>query len=75
VAGIIVSTPDLLKPLDQYVKEHLPARVFTPGAVMAYSNYGTALAAYIVELVSGQPFAVYAQEKTHRTLGHVLHYL
>ena len=69
VAGIIVSTPDLLKPLDQYVKEHLPARVFTPGAVMAYSNYGTALAAYIVELVSGQPFAVYAQEKIIEPLG------
>lgn len=55
VAWTIVADPELLKPLGQYVKEHLPARVFTPGSIMAYSNYGTALAAYIVERVSGQP--------------------
>lgn len=59
---VIVSEPSQIKPLGQYVQEHLPARVFTPGAVMAYSNYGTALAAYIVELVSGQPFFEYVEE-------------
>ncbi|NLM41103.1 MAG: serine hydrolase [Firmicutes bacterium] len=69
VAGMIVSQPELLKPLGQYVKEHLPERVFTPGSVMAYSNFGTALAAYIVELVSGQPFAVYVQEHILDPLG------
>src|SRR5690606_33101014 len=69
VAGMIVSQPELLKPLGQYVKEHLPERVFTPGSVMAYSNFGTALAAYIVELVSGQPFAAYVQEHILDPLG------
>jgi CubicO group peptidase (beta-lactamase class C family) len=69
VAMVFVSRPELLKPFGQYLKEHLPARVFTPGSVMAYSNYGAGLAAYIVELVSGQPFAEYAQEHILTPLG------
>ena len=59
---LFVSTPDQVRPLGQYVKDHLPTRVFQPGSVMAYSNYGTTLAAYIVELVSGQAFSEYATE-------------
>ena len=65
----IVADPYQLKPLGQYVKEHLTARVFTPGSLMAYSNYGTALAAYIVERVRGQPYADYAQERLKTPLG------
>ena len=68
-SGVIVSSPDLVKPLDQYVKEHVPARVFTPGSVLAYSNYGTCLAAYIVERVSGMPFTAYVQENILTPLG------
>jgi CubicO group peptidase (beta-lactamase class C family) len=34
----------------------MPARIETPGVVTAYSNYGTALAGYLVEVVSGEPF-------------------
>lgn len=34
-----------------------PQQVFAPGTVPAYSNYGNALAGYIVERVNGQPFA------------------
>jgi CubicO group peptidase (beta-lactamase class C family) len=51
-----------LLPLDEYVRAHLPARVFPPGEVSAYSNYGTALAGYIVQRVSGQPFAEYVEQ-------------
>lgn len=69
VSMLFVSEAELMKPLGQYVQEHLPARVFTPGSVMAYSNYGTTLAAYIVELISGQPFAQYVQEKILEPLG------
>jgi len=39
-----------------------PAQVFRPGKHVAYSNYGAALAGYIVELVSGMPFYAYARE-------------
>ncbi|RIK37373.1 MAG: hypothetical protein DCC55_24405, partial [Chloroflexi bacterium] len=37
----------------------LPARVYTPGTTFAYSNYGTVLAGYIVERVSGERFEAY----------------
>jgi hypothetical protein len=40
----------------------MPARVFAPGTVTAYSNYGTTLAGYIVERVAGEPFAQYVQQ-------------
>ncbi|KUG05434.1 beta-lactamase [hydrocarbon metagenome] len=52
---------DELLPLNEYVKKHLPARIFPAGEVAAYSNYGTALAGYIVERVSGQPFSDYVE--------------
>jgi CubicO group peptidase (beta-lactamase class C family) len=38
-----------------------PAQIYAPGTVVAYSSYGTALAAYIVECVSGKPFYEYAR--------------
>jgi CubicO group peptidase (beta-lactamase class C family) len=58
-----------LMPLDQYVKQHQPARVFPPGQARAYSNYGTALAGYIVERVSGEPFYAYVENHIFAPLG------
>lgn len=55
--------------LDTYLKESVPARVFPPGVTGAYSNYGTALAGYIVERVSGQPFAEYVEAHIFAPLG------
>lgn len=49
-------------PLDKYIRNHLPARVFPPGEIIAYSNYGTALAGYIVERVSGLSFPEYMDQ-------------
>jgi CubicO group peptidase (beta-lactamase class C family) len=46
-------------PLDVALKAHLPARIFPPGTLPAYSNYGAALAGYIVQRVSGEPFTEY----------------
>ncbi|WP_373635005.1 serine hydrolase domain-containing protein [Yoonia sp. SS1-5] len=51
-------TADLM-PLETYIKQSLPARVFAPGSTPAYSNYGSALAGYIVERVSSMPFNDY----------------
>ncbi len=56
-------------PLDRYVRERRPARVFPPGEVAAYSNYGTALAGYMVEVVSGIPYARYIEENIYKPLG------
>jgi hypothetical protein len=40
----------------------MPARVRPPGEVAAYSNHGSAMAAYIVEQVSGQSWNDYVEE-------------
>ena len=53
---------DELAPLGEFVAHHVPARVRPPGELSIYSNYGAALAGYIVERVSGQPFEQYIEE-------------
>lgn len=54
--------------LGDYLKTHIPRRIFPPGRVPAYSNYGTALAGYIVERVSGQPFDQYIEQNIFKPL-------
>ncbi|PWT89382.1 MAG: serine hydrolase [Blastocatellia bacterium] len=54
--------------LGQYLKTHIPGRIFPPGTVPAYSNYATALAGYIVERVSGTPFDQYVAENIFKPL-------
>ena len=48
--------------LRQFVADDPPEQVFAPGTMPAYSNYGYSLAGYIVQRVSGLPFATYMQE-------------
>ncbi len=48
--------------LENYVKTHIPRRIFPPGTVPAYSNYGTALAGYIVQRVAKQDLNEYLEE-------------
>ncbi|HSB01490.1 MAG TPA: serine hydrolase domain-containing protein [Anaerolineales bacterium] len=59
---LFVLKPENVISLEAYLKKNLPARVFPPGEVGAYSNYGTALAGYIVERVSGLPFYEYVEK-------------
>jgi CubicO group peptidase (beta-lactamase class C family) len=54
--------------LGEYLKTHIPARIYPPGTVPAYSNYATALAGYIVERVSGRPFEDYIDENILKPL-------
>jgi hypothetical protein len=39
----------------------VPDRIYAPGEIPAYSNYGASLAGYIVERVSGEPFDQYIE--------------
>jgi CubicO group peptidase (beta-lactamase class C family) len=55
--------------LGEYLKTHIPARIYPPGTIPAYSNYGAALAGYIVERVSGEPFNQYIEEHIFKPLG------
>ena len=43
------------------LKAWVPTRIFPPGEVSAYSNYGAALTGYIVQRVSGEPFEQYVR--------------
>ncbi len=54
--------------LKDYLMKNVPARIFLPGKVMAYSNYGTSLAGYIVERVSGQSFEEYVEKNIFQPL-------
>ena len=54
--------------LGEYLKTHIPGRIYPPGTVPAYSNYATALAGYIVERVSGRPFEDYVEENIFKPL-------
>ena len=57
-----VETPDRLPTLAAYLKTHEPHQIFTPGTIPAYSNYGAALAGYIVQRVSGMPYEQYIEQ-------------
>lgn len=59
IRGLIANTEKDLAPLDATLKHWIPERVYAPGSTPAYSNYATALAGYIVERLSGEPFDVY----------------
>jgi CubicO group peptidase (beta-lactamase class C family) len=56
-------------PLGDYLKQHLPRRIFPPGSTPAYSNYGACLAGYIVQRVSGEPFDDYVEHHIFQPLG------
>ena len=64
-----VSTPQQLLPLGKYVKKDLPAQIFPPGKIVAYSNYGATLAGYIVQRLSGEPFDQYIEDHIYKPLG------
>lgn len=56
-------------PLDQYLRENIPARIYAPGSMPAYSNYATALAGYVIQRVSGEEFSAYIQHHIFDPLG------
>lgn len=66
-AGFSETARDLLTfgkappPLDQILKRYVPPRIFAPNQGPGYSNYGAAVAGYIVQRVSGEPFEQYVQ--------------
>lgn len=67
--GQLVPDPSALEPLGTWLPRHIPARIYPPGTVTAYSDYGAALAGYIVERVSGEPFDDYVERHILRPLG------
>lgn len=66
---MFVKDPADVEPLRDYLTTFMPERIRPPGQVTAYSNYGTSLAAYIVQQVSGEPFSRYVDEHIFMPLG------
>ncbi len=65
---LFVGSAEDLRPNGEYLRVHMPARIFPPGTTPAYSNYATTMAAYIVERVSGQNFNDYVEEHIFKPL-------
>lgn len=56
-------------PLGEWLKVYLPPRKKPVGTEVEYSNFGTSLAGYLVEVVSGLPYAEYMQQHVLNPLG------
>ena len=67
--GKLAPTPAELEPLGEHLARHMPPVVYRPGTVSSYSNYGIALAGYLVEVASGMPFATYVDRNVFSPLG------
>lgn len=65
-----IQTADLgeMKSLEEVLRTRQPKQVYRPGEHTAYSNWGAALAAYIVERVSGMDYAAYVHKNIFEPL-------
>lgn len=55
--------------LEEFLRDTTPERIFPPGRYSAYSNYGTGLAGFVVQEVSGVPFEEYVERNVFAPLG------
>jgi CubicO group peptidase (beta-lactamase class C family) len=67
--NLFVAHQNDLKPLRTYLVNEMPARIFPPGKIPSYSNYGFTLAGYILERVSGEKFERYTENHILKPLG------
>lgn len=68
IRELFVANAQQMTPLGTYLRTHMPARIFPPGKMPAYSNYGAALAGYIVQRVSGEKFEDYVRNHIFQPL-------
>jgi CubicO group peptidase (beta-lactamase class C family) len=69
VVGYAARTPADIRPLGEFLAAKLPKRGWPPGDVTGYSNYGYALAGYVVEQVTGKSFVDYERDAILSPLG------
>jgi CubicO group peptidase (beta-lactamase class C family) len=68
IRDILLTDPKKAAPLREFLIENQPRRMFPPGEVPAYSNYGVGLGGYIVQRTAGQPFEDYVAEHIFQPL-------
>lgn len=65
---IIFVDPKHVMTLGDFLKQNQPHRMYPPGEIPAYSNYGVGLAGYIVQRTSNEPFEQYVSEHIFQPL-------
>lgn len=68
VIGMATGKEERIITLEDYLLQFQPRQIYEPGTVCAYSNFGTTLAAYIVERVSGVPYYEYVRTNIFKPL-------
>lgn len=66
---IIFTDPKHTMPLGDFLKKNQPRRMYPPGKIPAYSNYGVGLGGYVVQRVANEPFEQYVSEHIFLPLG------
>lgn len=66
---LFVKDVDAYLNLEEAILEHQPEQIFEPGTMVAYSNWSTVLAAYVVEQVSGMDYVEYVHANIFEPLG------
>lgn len=69
IKNLMADDPRMQRTLEHSLRDWIPERMYPPGEVPSYSNYGAALAGYIVQRVSGEPFEQYIARHIFRPLG------
>jgi CubicO group peptidase (beta-lactamase class C family) len=69
IRDILLVDSKKMKPLREYLIENQPRRMYPPGEISAYSNYGVGLGGYVVEHMSGEPFEQYVARHIFQPLG------
>ncbi|HEV7314606.1 serine hydrolase domain-containing protein [Sphingopyxis sp.] len=67
--GLNSYDPAKIPSLGAALKRQVPHRIFAPGTTPAYSNFGTSLAGYIVERVSGLSYDDYVERNIFAPAG------
>lgn len=68
IIGMATGKEERIITLEDYLLQFQPRQIYEPGTVCAYSNFGTTLAAYIVERVSGVPYYEYVRTNIFKPL-------
>ena len=67
--GMARRRPNDVPPLGLYLAARMPAQVLPPRSTISYSNHGVALAGYLVQLVTAEPYGSYVRDHVFAPLG------